>query len=285
MDDGVCATDECPFKRLVRLGPFFEYYKYLAASYEPEARMNPALKNHEDIFRIIRILRNEPTISRAQLCAEVFSTQSPGFSIPDVDRQNAIDMAVRAMLMVNCAAQHRSLGLVEQGVYPVPWLDTVSFADFVADIFPKTDNPIINDHDEEEVRLLSTKSALLARKLKKRTGIKFRATDDLRNHLKLDRRDAVVELFHHTAFLKESLRLTKDKKPNLSIAETLKLCVRSSHIIPMSFVNYMRYSVNADVGMSIAVHFPANWLSKYLIQYKRFSSLSTTRNPVHSLAH
>jgi hypothetical protein len=225
MDDGVCAIDECPFKRLVRLGPFFEYYKYLAASYEPEARMNPALKNHEDIFRIIRILRNEPTISRAQLCAEVFGTQSSGFSIPDVDRQNAIDMAVKTMLMVSCSAQNRSLGLVEQGVHPIPWLGTVPFADFIADAFPKTDNPVINDRDGEEVRLLSTKSALPARKLKQRAGIKFRPTDDLRNHLKLDRREAVVELFHHTAFLKESLRLTKDKKPALSAAESLKLYV------------------------------------------------------------
>jgi hypothetical protein len=281
------VADECPYKRIVRLTPFFEYYKDSAAAYEPEIKYQdtPALKTHEDLFQIIEALKADPILTRAQLSAKIFGTQTETDLIPELEQQHAIDMAVRAMLMVNCAAQHRSLGLVEQGVYPVPWLDTISFADFVADIFPKTDNPIINDHDEEEVRLLSTKSALLARKLKKRTGIKFRATDDLRNHLKLDRRDAVVELFHHTAFLKESLRLTKDKKPNLSIAETLKLSVGSSHIIPMSFVNYMRYSVDADVGMSIAVHFPANWLSKYLIQYKRFSSLSTTQNPVHSLAH
>lgn len=225
IDDGVCAVDECPFKRLVRLGPFFEYYKDLASSYEPETRTKPALKTHEDIFRIIRILRNEPTLTRARLCAEIFGTEPSGFSIPDVDRQNAIDMAVKTMLMVGCSAQHGTLGLVEQGVHPIPWLGTVPFADFIADAFPKTDNPVINDHDGEEVRLLSTKSALLARKLKRRAGIKFRPTDDLRNHLKLDRREAVVELFHHTAFLKESLRLTKDKKPALSTAESLGLYV------------------------------------------------------------
>ena len=231
IDDGVCAIDECPFKRLVRLGPFFEYYKDLAASYEPEIMAKPALKNHEDVFRIIRVLRTEPTLTRAQLCDTVFGTLSSASPIPDVDQQNAIDIAVKTILMVNCSAQHRSLGLVEQGVHSIPWLGSVSFADFVVDAFPKTDNPVINDHvtdhDEAATRLLNAKPALLAKRLKKHAGIKFRATDDLRSHLKLDRRDAVVELFHHTAFIKESLRLTKDKKPNLSIAESLKLYVRS----------------------------------------------------------
>jgi hypothetical protein len=124
INDGVCAVDECPFKRLVRLRPFFEYYKDLAASYEPEIRAKPALKTHEDVFRIIGILRTNPSLTRTQLCDTVFGTQPSAFPIPDVDQQNAIDMAVKAMLMVSCSAQHRLLGLAEQGVHPIPWLST-----------------------------------------------------------------------------------------------------------------------------------------------------------------
>jgi hypothetical protein len=34
---------------------------------------------------------------------------------------------------------------------------------------------------------------------------------------------AVVEIFHHTAFLKEQLRLTKDEPENMSITQSIKL--------------------------------------------------------------
>jgi hypothetical protein len=65
--------------------------------------------------------------------------------------------------------------------------------------------------------------ALKAKKLQKHAGLQFRSTDDLRSHLKLDDALGVVDLFHHTAFLKEHLRLTKDKPLNMTVGDSLRL--------------------------------------------------------------
>jgi hypothetical protein len=57
----------------------------------------------------------------------------------------------------------------------------------------------------------------------------------------------VVELFHHPAFLKESLRLTKDKKPALSIAESLRLYVSTISYLPwIVWIEGMHHLPNAD---------------------------------------
>ena len=89
----------------------------------------------------------------------------------------------------------------------------MTFAKFIASIFPKTDHPSIDD----------IKDNLRATRLKKRAKLRFKPTNDLRNHLKLDRKRAVVEIFHHTAFLKEQLRLTKDEPENMSVTQSIKL--------------------------------------------------------------
>ncbi len=87
------------------------------------------------------------------------------------------------------------------------------FSEFITSVFPKTDHPSIDQIKEN----------LKATKLKKRARLRFEPTDDLRNHLRLDRKRAVVEIFHHTAFLKEHLRLTKDEPRNISVVDAIKL--------------------------------------------------------------
>ena len=65
------------------------------------------------------------------------------------------------------------------------------------------------------------KSKLRATKLKE-LGVSLRPTHDIQNHLCFDREENVLEIFHHTAFLKEQLRATKAggdfSSPSASIA-------------------------------------------------------------------
>ncbi len=84
-----------------------------------------------------------------------------------------------------------------------------------------TDHPSFNE--DQDSFSVDIKRTLMAKKMKKRIGIKFQRTDDLRRHLKLDRKQNVLEIYHHTAFLKEHLRLTKDKPHNLSTSDSLRL--------------------------------------------------------------
>jgi len=48
-------------------------------------------------------------------------------------------------------------------------------------------------------------------------------TDDLRDHLKLDRRNSNILVYHHVGFLKEQLQLTKHVAKDASIEDSLRL--------------------------------------------------------------
>lgn len=87
--------------------------------------------------------------------------------------------------------------------------------------FRITDHPNLNGDQSESS--FDMKAALNANKLKRHAGLRFRPTDDLRSHLKLDRNAGTVSIYHHTAFLKEHLRLTKDQPCDLAIKDYLKL--------------------------------------------------------------
>ena len=205
-----CQAEDCPWPRSVLLGRFFECYKDLTSSYESDIRpgQQPGLNSHQDLFNIIRELKSNPDVTRVELLEKLFSDR-PTRS----DQERAVNLAVRIMLMVKVSASRRSSALLEHGNHHIPWRNDVSFSQFINDAFPKTDHPSI----------AQIKESLRATKLRKRAGIKFEATDDLRNHLKLDRKAATVEIFHHTAFLKESLRRTKGLSQSLSVTDSIKL--------------------------------------------------------------
>jgi hypothetical protein len=216
-----CGKENCIARRSKRLVRFFDHYKDLTASYEPDNKPGEpqALRSHEDLYEIIRKLKSEPHITRAELAEKLF-TDRRGRSPPLADQERALNLAVRVMFMINCSERLHSSGLLEHGTDKAAWRSDTTFAQFMADIFPMTDHPSINDEDTKFS--LDMKKALMARKLKKLAGLKFRPTDDLRNHLKLDQKTGVVELYHHTAFLKEHLRLSKDGPRDMSITDSLK---------------------------------------------------------------
>lgn len=205
-----CQTEQCPWQRSTILGRFFEFYKTLTALYEADVRpvQQPSLRSHEDLMTIIEELKSNPEVTRNALLEKLFADR-PARS----DQERAINIAVRVMMMVNCSALRQSSALLEHGSHQAPWRSDVPFSEFITSIFPKTDHPSI-DHIKENLR---------ATKLKKRAGLRFEPTDDLRSHLKLDRKRAVVEIFHHTAFLKEQLRLTKDEPGIMSVTQSIKL--------------------------------------------------------------
>src|SRR5271154_3664759 len=218
-----CADDGCPFKRLKRLVRFKEYFRDLAASYEPDVANDeqPALETHEDLCMLIRALRSNPDITRAAFAEECFANRPNRWPAPADDQDRAINLAVKVMAMVNCSAQRQASGLLEHGAFQRRWQNNVTFTEFITDAFPETDHPGFNNTGAGEG--LDLKSALMAKKLKKIAGLKFRPTDDLRCHLKLDQKTGTVDIFHHTAFLKEQLRLTKDNLRPESVGESLKM--------------------------------------------------------------
>jgi hypothetical protein len=201
---------ECPWPRATILGRFFEFYKDFTASYESDVKngQRQCLKSHEELFTIIREIKANPEFTRVQLLDRLFPDR-PARS----DQERAVNLATRVMMMVNMSTSRQTSDLLEHGDQHTPWRIDGAFSQFMADAFPKTDHPSIS----------TIKEGLRAKKLKKRAGLRFEATDDLRHHLKLDRKGAVVKIFHHTAFLKENLRRTKDQSRDLAISDFIKL--------------------------------------------------------------
>jgi hypothetical protein len=216
-----CTTAGCPFHRMKRLTRFFDFYKTLTRSYalDTEPSEIPALTNHRDLFELIQILKLEPETTRQLIATKIFDVRGGEEKIPKYEQEKAIDLAVRVCAMVTSVADSHSVTLLESGQYRIPWRQDVPFSHFIADVFPTNDHPDLNDANSS--LSLNIRKALRGRKLKKNARLSFHATDNIRHHLKLDCKTGKVMIFHHTAFLKEHLRLTKES-PNLSVSHSLK---------------------------------------------------------------
>lgn len=278
-----CMEGDCPSMRSKSLKRFFDYYMELLASHEPifEPSKRPVLSQHV-ILRIVSELKSQPRITRLELARKIFASHTAPEQQPTADQEQEINLAVKAMTMISCSMQNPSSSLLEQGMSIVPWRNDVPFCQFITDIFPRADHPTISQHDL--LSSLNMRTALMAKKLKKHAGLTFRPTNDLRSHLKLDRKNHVVEIYHHTAFLKEHLRLTKNKSLNMSVEDSLRLCV--SYFIDLGSRNLVWSETispasinNLDCKLGVPSH--ANLRSKLLTQSKRFSSQSriSSRRP------
>ena len=217
-----CTSDRCPTQRMKSLACFFQHYQDLVARYEPGtlSRQQSALSVHEIILASLQHLKSEPELTRAQL-VDRFSKGTPSALSLRNGHEHVINIAVKITVMVNCSAQGQPSTLLEEGLFQKTWRSETSFVQFITDIFTTTDRPSINE--DESKSPIDMRTELMARNLKRRIGLRFRPTDDLRRHLKLDRKENVVDVFHHTAYLKEHLRLTKDKPRDISVGESLRL--------------------------------------------------------------
>ena len=217
-----CITESCPSPRAIRLAQYFEYYEALTASYEPDIRQGetPALRTHDDLLDVLEQMKSMPDTTRAQLTGLLFQKRNRQQAPPAADKERALDLAVKVMVMVNCSARREPSGQLEYGPHQIPWASDVALGQYITNIFPMTDDPSLNDEDAKAS--IDIKSSLTARRLKKRIGLKFQPTNNLGRHLKLDRKTNTLEIYHHTAFIKEHLRLTKDCPQTMSVAQSLK---------------------------------------------------------------
>jgi len=206
-------------ERCERLRRYFQFYiaavsTYLDASHGSSTR---ALTSHDDLFRAISTLRSNPAFTKAEFCQAQFPPNNTAYSSSDLS--SAVALVVKVLVMVESGALHHSSNRLEKGAFRIHWKDDVAFSQYLQDLFP-TENHAVLSHADSEV-FLSIKSALRATKLKKRLRVSFRATHDVRNHMYFDRQANVIDIYHHTAFIKEQLRATRDSDdfstPALSI--------------------------------------------------------------------
>ncbi|CAG9995977.1 unnamed protein product [Clonostachys byssicola] len=204
-----CRNSGCSWKRSARLEHFFDYYKYVTSSYVPDLlpASTPALRNHEDVFDIIGLLRTYADTKRSKLTHHYFSKRDK--PPPSSDQHWAFNLAVQVMSMVKCSAENQPSGLLELGTQPIQWQYNESLAKFMSRAFPQKDTGNLHVYDGlGEIR--DMKSALSAKRLIKHAGLRFQGTDDLRNHLRMDVKKGVVEIYHYTSVLREHLMASQD---------------------------------------------------------------------------
>ena len=124
--------------------------------------------------------------------------------------------------MINCSDASRDAILLELGADHIPWRQDMAFAQFMEDAFPKTDHPNLNGKDSSAVST-EIKASICAKRLKRIAGLRFQATDDLRNHLKLDQKEGIVEIYHHTAVIKEHLNASRNAVRSAAVEDSITL--------------------------------------------------------------
>ncbi len=206
--DQRCVSAQCPWqKRSLKLQPFFRLYQKMTSSYMPEMHTtsNYALRTHEDLFEIIQTLKQNLTTPRANLTAAHFARRGYNSLPHPADQNRAFDLAAKVMTTVDCSIENQS------GSDILVWGDDKSFQDLVRSVGSTRYHPVLASDEE---RSLDPKEQLSAIRLKKSAHIKFRGTDDIKNHLRLEGK--IVEIFHQTSVLKEHLRLTRDEHAKAS---------------------------------------------------------------------
>lgn len=197
-----CADATCPAYNTTRLQRFYQFYIAIVSSYEDDAAGPDAivLRTHEDLFQAILLLRQNPEKTRQEF-GELLMRDSR--SAGDVFR--AITLAARVLTMIDCSTSYLSTDRLEKGNSRICWKDDSAFGKYLQDLFPTQNHPIFSYPDSEA--FADAKGELLGRKLRKHLNLKFRPTHDIRNHLRLNRRSNVLEIYHYTSFIKEQLKV------------------------------------------------------------------------------
>jgi len=223
LSDKKCDVETCPSRRAAQLQCYSKFYRAVVSTYvDSFAVKDRVLKTHSDLWDAFKALTSNPDLCRVDLY-ELLQSKSFGSSPGSInkDMQSATTLVVKLLLMVDCSALHQSFDRLERGGYRIHWKDDVAFAKYLQDLFPTENHSVFSYPDKDNHD--DVKSEMRARKLKKHLGIAFLATSDIRNHLRFNRKHNVVEIFHHTAFLKEHLRLTKGAGDWSSPSSSLKM--------------------------------------------------------------
>ncbi len=197
---------------------YFQFYKAAVLIYvENSSQRTRVLKTHDDLFNAISGLKNNPSMTRIGLNNLICS----GNTTPARDVESAVTLTVKIFTTIDCSALHQSSDRLEMGFPKIQWKDEVAFSKYIEDLFPSQKHPIFSSTENDI--FFEAKSQLRATKLKKHLGITIQATHDVRNHLRFDRRHNILEIFHHTAFLKEQLRATKGAGDYSNPSNSLKV--------------------------------------------------------------
>ncbi|KAI0458938.1 hypothetical protein F5B21DRAFT_372569 [Xylaria acuta] len=204
---------ECHYQDAERLGPFFDFYREITAYYVPELTSDSpqAVKTHDDLIRVIHYIKRQSHVPRLQLTTEYFAAcrQIGGLGVPSNDQNRAFSLAARVMTMLQCSVEDQSDGLLEAGTRPAIWHSDKSFNQFLDSVIVRQNPLLLGPHNVAIPRppeSTFTLESISVKRLRRVAKLKIVPTNDLRNHLVLDKKNGTVAVYHYTSVLKEHLK-------------------------------------------------------------------------------
>ena len=144
---------------------------------------------YRDLLAAAKVLRTDSSLTLNQAVEKLSIESNRAQSY--LQLKLTIMIAVRCMLMLDSTVGDRLWD---------PWQADERFVDFVSKSFPK---PL--GLSGRTSQAMGDRKSLKAWKLGTRSGITFKGTDNLAQHLYLDSTRSTLYLFHHTTFLRAQL--------------------------------------------------------------------------------
>jgi hypothetical protein len=232
------APCSCPWgQRAERLEPFFDFYRRTTRPYVPDffGENGQAIRNHQDLRDIIKVIKQQGVEQSRESCMrEYFCLRAEGkeSSVPGSDQNRAFELAARIMTMTSLSCDNGRESSPSEANWdveekqvdaPQTWPEVDTLSATMHELFVSRIHPSLQSSDSQSSVI---RQNLTATNLKRIAALRIEGTDNLRDHLDLNTTTGVVQIFHHTSFLKEHLLATKHEPylppiPRLLALETL----------------------------------------------------------------
>ena len=182
----------------------------------------PALRSHADVLNCVQIIFDNPRISFNDYVANTCDPNGRWTSVRE--KRHVARVATEVAFGINCTLKDLySDNFIDHGTHQAQWYGDMSFLSFIENAFqagaPQVHTP---ESHARIAEVMGLKASLKAWKLTKRYGIKIRGTDNLLEHLVLDRKSMTLKVFHQVSFLRAHLAKSKDNSLDLGFEESLK---------------------------------------------------------------
>jgi hypothetical protein len=182
----------------------------------------PALRSHHDVLNCVQIIFTNPRISFNDFIAKVLGPASTQSSMRE--RRHVARLPAEVAFAVNCTLNdHYPDAYADIHTPHAKWEGDMPFLSYLEGAIGfKTRQSRPTNQQLRITEMMRHRSSLKAWKLTKRIGIKIRRTDNLVEHLLLDRKTMTLKVFHQVSFLRAHLAKSKDDPLELGFEESLR---------------------------------------------------------------
>ncbi|KAH3907137.1 hypothetical protein HBI56_115590 [Parastagonospora nodorum] len=201
-----CGDIECPWNPNSDCNTFWNLYEQMATAYNPERLgRKAAIANHEELLGIVKQIKARKNTPRKDILRDIFEVDGAEHDEPPTswDQNRAFNIAASLLLLVDLNILHDAANISSGRAPVIPWRDDASVETFIEEALPPG-SALMSPNMQYFL------PDLRAKKLSKHAKLHVRATNDIRRHLLLDKKEKIVWVFHQSTALRQLLSSMKD---------------------------------------------------------------------------